>query len=159
MRVLAIAPGYERIGIAVIKKERVGEEVLLYSDCFRTKKNKTFDSRLLSIGEEITKIIKKYKPDVLSIETLYFNTNQKTALQVAEVRGMIKYISTAYGLSVFEYTPLQVKNAVVGYGKGTKEQVAYMVKQLITIKKNIRLDDEYDAIAIGLTCCASVHKF
>ena len=114
---------------------------------------------MLSIGEEITKIIKKYKPDVLSIETLYFNTNQKTALQVAEVRGMIKYISTAYGLSVFEYTPLQVKNAVVGYGKGTKEQVAYMVKQLITIKKNIRLDDEYDAIAIGLTCCASVHKF
>ena len=156
MRILAIDPGYERVGIAVIEKKE--KEVLLYSDCFRTSKQKPFAERLLSIGKEITKVIEKYKPNALSIETLYFNTNQKTAFKVAEVRGMIIYISSLHGLSIFEYTPLQVKSAVVGYGRGTKEQIAHMVKQLLSIEKDILLDDEYDAIAIGLTCCASEWK-
>ncbi|NQV93040.1 crossover junction endodeoxyribonuclease RuvC [Candidatus Kaiserbacteria bacterium] len=154
MRVLAIDPGYERLGIAVVeKKER--KEVLLYSDCFRTNPKDVFEERLLQIGTEVERIIKEYGPDALATEQLYFNTNQKTVMYVAEVIGVINYISRKNNLMLFDYSPLQVKNAVSGYGRSTKEQVAKMVPQLIEIRKEIKFDDEYDAIAIGLTCLAS----
>jgi len=155
MKVLAIDPGYERLGIAVMEKPPKGKEVLLYSDCFRTSSEDIFEERLLQIGVEVERVIKKYSPDALAIEQLFFNTNQKTAMYVAKVIGAINYISKKNDLLTFEYTPLQIKNAVSGYGRSTKEQVAKMVPQLIDIQKEIELDDEYDAIAIGLTCLAS----
>ena len=85
------------------------------------------------------------------IESLFFNTNQKTALLVSEAKGMIKYIALQNKLDVFEYTPLQIKIAVTGYGRSNKEQVTLMTKKLIHIKKGVKYDDEYDAIAVGLT--------
>ena len=110
--------------------------------------------RLKNIGQELEIIIKKYKPKALSIEKLYFTTNQKTAMNVAEARGTIIYICAKNNLQIYEYTPPQIKIAVTGYGKASKEMVMSMVPKLINIKKEIKSDDEIDAIAIGLTCLA-----
>ena len=155
MKVLGIDPGYERVGISVIEKEGDSKEILLYSNCFKTKKELVFNERLFLIGNEINRVIKKYKPDVLAIESLFFNTNQKTALLVSEARGAIIYEAKRQGLDVYEYTPLQIKNATVGYGRASKNQVDTMVRQLISISEKIKQDDEIDAIAIALTCLAS----
>lgn len=154
MKILGIDPGYERIGIAVLEKEKNGES-LLYSDCFKTPPSFDFPKRLELIGKEIKSVVEKYKPDLLSIETLLFNNNQKTAMKVAEARGVIIYKAVCGGLEIYEYTPLQIKIAVAGYGRADKEQVKTMTKQLISIEKDVQYDDEMDAIAICLTCSAS----
>ncbi len=154
MRILAIDPGYERMGVAIIELSTKGNE-LLYSDCIRTNPKDTFSVRLLAIGNEIERLITEYTPTVLATEELYFNTNQKTGIKVAEVRGVIIFLSQKHNLSYYQYSPLQIKNAVTGYGKSTKHQVAKMVPQLIVMHKPNALDDEYDAVAIGLTCAAS----
>jgi len=93
----------------------------------------------------------------MAIENLFFNSNQKTALKVSEARGIIMYQALSGGLKVFEYTPLQIKIAITGYGRGDKKQVTDMLHHLIKIDKKIKYDDEYDAIAVGLTHLAS-HK-
>ncbi|HEC32633.1 MAG TPA: crossover junction endodeoxyribonuclease RuvC [Candidatus Kaiserbacteria bacterium] len=155
MKVIAIDPGYERLGIAVIERIKKEKEILLYSDCFTTDIKDKFEERLFQIGNEIERIIKKYNPNTLASEQLYFNTNQKTAMRVSEVKGVINYLSKKHNLFLFEYSPLQIKNAVTGYGRSTKEQIEKMIPHLIEIQKEIKLDDEYDAIAIGLTCLAS----
>ncbi len=155
MRVLAVDPGYERVGIAVIEKDSQHKEQLLYSDCFITSSKLPFPERLSLIGKELEHLIEKHTPTTFAIEKLYFNTNQKTGLLVSEARGMMLYVAIKNNLSTFEYTPLQIKSAVTGYGRGDKQQVITMVHQLISIEKEIKYDDEYDAIAIGLTCIAS----
>ena len=153
MRIISIDPGYDRMGVAVLEKSNKTnlKEKLIYSDCLTTSSKNTFTERLKSIGLDIEKIIKEHKPTVMVIESLFFNTNQKTALLVSEAKGMIKYIALYNKLDVFEYTPLQIKIAVTGYGRSNKEQVTLMTKKLIDIKKEIKYDDEYDAIAVGLT--------
>lgn len=154
MKVLSIDPGFERVGIAIIEKTHLQKDKLVYSLCFKTSAKISFPERLKNIGIEIEKIIKKYKPEVLAIEKLYFTTNQKTAMGVAEARGMILYIASKNNLAVCEYTPPQIKLAVTGYGKASKEMIMSMVPKLIDIKDIIKSDDELDAIAIGLTCLA-----
>lgn len=154
MRILALDPGYERLGIALIERlDR--KEKLLYSDCFKTSASLSFPERLHLIGSELEKLFKKYEPNVLAIEKLYFNSNQKTAMAVSQVRGASIYLAKRYEMDVFEYTPGQIKNAITGYGKSDKKQVMLMVPKLITIEKEIAYDDEFDAIAVGLTCFAS----
>jgi len=157
MKILAIDPGYERVGIAVLEKTTNGSggEELVYSDCFKTSKELPFLERLQLVGEELERVIKELEPTAFAIEKLFFNTNQKTATNVSEVRGAFIYIALKNNLKVFEYTPLQIKSAVAGDGHGDKEQVISMIKNLIKIEKEIKYDDEYDAIAIGLTCFAS----
>lgn len=155
MTILSIDPGYERVGIAVLEKDKNNKEIVIYSNCFKTSKNFQFIERLNLIGKEIEALIKKFKPNILAIEKLFFNTNQKTATMVSETRGAIIYIALKNKLKVFEYTPLQVKSAVCGDGHGDKKQVISMVKNLIKIEKEIKYDDEYDAIAVGITCIAS----
>jgi crossover junction endodeoxyribonuclease RuvC len=155
MRVLAVDPGYERLGVAILEKEGGVRETLLYSDCIKTPKEDAFPKRLHFIGKRVEELIQTYAPTHLALEQLYFNTNQKTALSVAEVRGVITYLGGVHNLTICQYTPSQVKSAVIGYGKGTKQQIAQMVHQLITIDKKISYDDEYDAIAVGITCTAS----
>ncbi len=156
MRILAIDPGYDRVGIAVIEKDPPagGKETLVYSDCFRTDGKQKLPERIFSVGQEIARLIKKYKPDALAIETLFMTTNQKTVMGVSEARGVIMYEASRAGITVFEYTPLQIKIATTGYGRATKEQVESMTLRLITIPKKARIDDEMDAIAVGLTCFA-----
>jgi len=155
MRILAIDPGYERLGIAVLEKmpaER--RERVLYSDCFKTSASLPFPERLLAIGAEIGRVIGEYSPEMLATETLFFSTNTKTAMKVAETRGVILYEAKRNGLAVVEFSPADVKIAVAGWGRGDKKQVIAMVGKLVEITKEIRHDDEYDAIAIGLTCFA-----
>lgn len=154
MRILSIDPGFERIGIAIIEKTNSNKDVLVFSECFKTSAKILFHERLTLIGKEVEKIIKKYKPEVLAIEKLYFTTNQKTVMSVSEARGTIMYVASKNGLFIHEYTPPQIKVAVTGYGKASKEMILSMVPKLIDMKKGINSDDELDAIAIGLTCLA-----
>lgn len=154
MKILSIDPGFERVGIAIIEKTSLKKDILVYSECFKTSAKIPFNERLKNIGIEIEKIIKKYKPKILAIEKLYFTTNQKTVMGVSEARGVIIYIASKNNLSVYEYTPPQIKVAVTGYGKASKEMIMSMVPKLIDIKTNINSDDEIDAIAVGLTCLA-----
>ncbi|MBX4211129.1 crossover junction endodeoxyribonuclease RuvC [Candidatus Parcubacteria bacterium] len=116
MKILSVDPGYERIGIAVMEKN-TSKEIILFSECFTTSLKQKHDERLHDIGQEIKKIIEKFSPDRLAIETLFFNTNQKTAMHVAEARGVILYEAATKKIPIFEYTPLQVKIAVTdSYG-------------------------------------------
>jgi len=154
MRILGIDPGFERVGIAVLEKTNKQKDVVVYSNCFKTSNKIPFHERLKNIGLEIEEVIKKYKPEALAIEKLYFTTNQKTVMGVSEARGVIVYIASKNNLSVYEYTPPQIKVAVTGYGKASKEMIMSMVPKLIDIKTDIKSDDELDAIAIGLTCLA-----
>jgi len=160
MRVLAIDPGYERLGIAVLEKKAGGKEQLIFSECFQTPKTDEFINRLHAVGVELRNIIKEYSPQGIAIESLFFTNNQKTAMHVAEIRGVIIYEAMNYQLHFAEYTPAQIKNAVTGDGRADKKQIFSMVKRLVKINKEIKFDDEYDAIAIGITFLASqvIHR-
>ena len=153
MKILAIDPGYQRLGIAVIEKNRGTKETLIYSECFETDKKLEHSERLALVANKISETIKEYNPEAVALETLFFSTNQKTAIKVAEVRGVILSEVSRTGLKTYEYNPMQVKVAVTGYGKSDKSQVMFMTKKLLRIDKEA-LDDEYDAMAIGLTCLA-----
>lgn len=156
MKILGIDPGYERLGIAVLEKNKGDKkERVVYSDCFKTSAKMPFEERLLLLGREVERVINFYQPDGLAIETLFFTNNQKTAMNVAEVRGAILYLSQCAGLTLQQFTPMQIKVAVAGHGQGDKRAVTDMVTKLVLIEKEIKHDDEYDAIAIALTGFAS----
>ena len=156
MRVLAIDPGYGRCGIAVL--ERQGQkDVLLYSDCIETPSTADFADRLNTVASACRRVLAEHKPDCLAMEKLYFAKSRTTGLKVAEVRGAILAIAGEAALSVFEYSPAEVKGAAAGFGAADKKQVIKMLHALVRIEKPIRLDDEYDAIAVGVTHLAS-HK-
>ena len=157
MKVIAIDPGYERMGVAIIEKID-GKESLLFSECFKTSSKIPHEERLKLIGQEIEKLIKKYKPESMAIETLFFKNNQKTAMHVSEARGVMLYVASVLQLSVKEFSPMAIKIAVTGYGNSDKNQVIFMVKKLIKTKKDIKYDDEYDAIAAGLTYFATQNR-
>src|SRR3989344_4615624 len=167
MRILAIDPGFGRMGVAVLES-LAGEKVPLvrYSTCITTNPKGALKDRLFSIGSELERIITAHSPQTLAIEKLFFAANQKTALSVAEARGVALYESARRGLSVFEYTPLQIKTAVTGYGGAPKQQVADMVMKLVRFapqkgKTRARKigDDEFDAIATGITHLAYLHGY
>ncbi|MFA6274193.1 MAG: crossover junction endodeoxyribonuclease RuvC [Candidatus Paceibacterota bacterium] len=154
MKILGIDPGFERLGIAILEKEKGQKEQVVFSECFKTSSKLDFSERLKLIGEEIKRVIKKYKPEVLGIETLFLNTNQKTVMHVAEARGVVIYECSQAGLKIFEASPPQIKIATTGYGKANKEQMIKMVKILVKIDESKKSDDELDAIAIALTASA-----
>lgn len=143
-RSIAIDPGYDRLGIAVFDGKN-----LIHSDCFSPPKG-AVPERLLAVHTKVRELIKKYKPESLAIESLFFNKNQKTAIHVAEARGVITVAAMEAGVSVHEYSPQAVKIAVTGTGNAPKEGVIRMVERLVPLTKKKRLDDEYDAIALGI---------
>jgi crossover junction endodeoxyribonuclease RuvC len=156
MKLLALDPGYERLGIAVLEKNKSDKKAsLLYSDCFKTPAKIKFADRLLLLGNEIGRVIALFSPEALAIESLFFNTNQKTAMMVSEARGVYIFQAKSSGLEIFEYTPPQIKLAIASHGHSDKEQVRKMLLYQIEIEKEITYDDEFDAIAVGLTCFAS----
>ncbi len=155
MRIISIDPGFERLGIAILEKVSKGKEVLVYSECFKTSSKLPHSERLALIGQKIREIISKFQPKAMALEKLFFNTNATTALAVAEARGVIMYEGATAGLRIFEYTPLQIKIAVTGYGRSEKKSIMLMIPRLIIVDKKIQSDDEFDAIACGLTCFAS----
>ena len=151
VRILGIDPGFDRLGICILDKKGDKEE-LVFSICLTTSRKDTFEQRLFDLGKNLEEIIKKYKPQELAIETIFFTTNQKTIITVAEVRGICIYLSFVHKLTIHEYSPPQIKVAVTGYGKATKEDIAIMVPKIIGIQGTSKLiDDEMDAIAIALT--------
>jgi crossover junction endodeoxyribonuclease RuvC len=152
MRILGIDPGYERLGIAVLEKNKGDKrEKVVFSECFKTSAKLEFSERLLLLGGEVRKVIKKHKPEVMSIETLFATNNQKTVMRVAEARGAVIYEAAQAGLKIFEATPLQIKVATTGYGRADKNQIIKMVKMLVDVDSSKKSDDELDAIAIALT--------
>lgn len=151
MRILAFDPGYERLGVAVVEKNK-----LLFSDCLRTCGKLSFPQRLAQLGATVEALIRDWAPTAVALEEIYFEKNAKTAMQVAQVRGMLAYLAAAQGLAVHQYTPSQVKIAVTGYGRSDKKAVMAMVPKLLGISIGKKLDDELDAIAVGITCLASL---
>jgi crossover junction endodeoxyribonuclease RuvC len=119
MRVLAIDPGYGRCGVAILEKHS-GKEVLIYSDCIETAAGDPFPERLAAVADAAARLATEYEPDCMALEKLYITKNQKTAMQVAEVRGALLQVAAVAGLTVAEYTPGQVKQATTGYGSADK---------------------------------------
>lgn len=152
MRVIAIDPGYERLGIAVLEKEPgARKEHVVFSECFKTDKGLSIPERIHLIGREVERVVKEFAPSCLAIEDLFFEKNRTTAMAVSEARGVIIYECMKHGLSVSQYKPTEIKVAVTGYGKATKEDVLFMTRKLVALPDKKMLDDEVDAIAIGVT--------
>lgn len=152
MRILAIDPGYDRLGIAIVEGDP-SWPVLVWSDCICPDKGER-EQRLARVWRAVTEAIQEYSPDTLAIETLFFSINKKTAIGVAEARGAILAAAGTASLRVIECSPQQVKLAVTGHGGAGKAAVANMVPKLLFLPKKKRLDDELDAIAIGITALA-----
>jgi len=153
--ILACDPGYDRLGIAVLEGT-VHESSLLFSTCLQTDKKDDLSKRLGELHQELLSIIKKYKPDAIAVEKLFFSTNnKKSALAVAESRGMILALAGVHSIPVIEHSPQEVKIAVTGYGSASKKDVMDMTKRLIKGIDPKALDDEYDAVALSICALAS----
>lgn len=149
MIILGIDPGLAIVGYGVIEYKSPVFSTLAHGGILTPAHTKVED-RLISIYNELDSLIKMYKPDAVAIEELFFNTNQKTVISVAEARGCILLACKMNGVPIFEYTPLQVKQSVVGYGRADKKQVIHMVKLLLKLEKAPKLDDTCDALAIAI---------
>ncbi len=150
MVVLGIDPGYAIVGYGAINYNN-NSFVPISFGAITTDAGTDFNRRLEIIYDDIVKVITRVKPDALSIEKLYFQTNARTAIMVAEARGVILLAAQKMGVPVFEYTPLQVKTAVTGYGKAKKPQVMEMTRRLLKLKETPKPDDTADALAIAIT--------
>lgn len=152
MIVLGIDPGYAIVGWGLVNCHNISFSPLRYG-AVTTPAEMEFCERLKVIYDDIREIIRAFKPDCLAIEKLYFTTNKTTAIMVAEARGVILLAARQSGIPVFEYTPLQVKTAVTGYGKAKKPQVMEMTRRLLKLPEIPKPDDTADALAIALTHC------
>lgn len=151
MIIIAIDPGYDRLGLAVLEKPKNHKEKIIHSECVQTNVQDDFNIRLAQIGKHVRNIIEKYKPEYMAIEGLFFSKNTKTALKVSESRGVVIFQASDKDIPVFEFTPNQIKVAVTGYGKANKKDMYTMTRRLIDVGDKKMIDDEIDAIAIGLT--------
>lgn len=150
MRILGIDPGYAIVGYGVVDFDGLRFSTVGYGS-ITTEANTPFPKRLKAIYDDIITVIEKYNPECMSIERLYFNTNTTTAIDVAQARGVIMLAAESKALSIYEYTPLQVKQAITGYGRAEKHQVMEMVKKLLSLSHVPKPDDTADALA--LTVC------
>lgn len=149
MRILGIDPGIATIGFAVLDSDK-GRQNLIKCGVITTPAHTSLSSRLSHIYEDLCEIIKNFNPDCMSVEELFFNTNITTGISVAHGRGVILLAAYNAGVEIFEYTPLQVKQAVVGYGRAEKKQVMDMVKRICNLKAIPKPDDAADAVALAL---------
>lgn len=157
MRILGIDPGFAITGFSII--DYVGNKFkLITSGAILTEAHTSFPSRLEKIYRELNEIINTYKPEAMAIEELFFNNNAKTAINVAQARGVILVVAKLNNVPIYEYTPLQVKQAVVGYGRADKIQVQRMVKMILHEEKLPKLDDTTDSMAMAI-CHAHSAKF
>lgn len=149
MRVLGIDPGYAIVGYGVLDYEKNKFFPVEYG-AVTTQAHTDFQERLKEVYISVDDIIKRTKPDALSIEKLFFTTNQKTVIQVAQARGVILLAASMNGTPVFEYTPLQIKQSVTGYGKAIKTQVQEMTKRILNLDKVPKPDDTADRLAVAI---------
>ena len=160
MRMMGIDPGYDRLGLAVVEKSAHGKDRLLHSSCLQTSAKSDIHDRLLSVGLEAARIMDDFKPDCAAMEALFVTRNQKTAMRVAEARGIIAYEASRRLIPMREYSPVQIKSAVTGNGRSDKAMMAKMVSLLLGWRQPNKdmLDDEYDAIAAALAGIAMSGK-
>ena len=154
MRILGIDPGIAIVGWGVLDYERFKFKPVAY-DSIMTKAGLPVEERLSQIYDALTAIMDRYKPEAMAVEELFWNTNQKTGIVVAEARGVVLLSARQRNIPIFEYTPLQVKQAVVGYGRAEKKQVITMVTALLELEKPPKPDDTADALALAM-CHAHV---
>ena len=157
MIILGVDPGIAIVGWGVIRCEN-GRMTPLGYGSIQTKAGLAVEERLRQIHQMLTDIIRHFKPDVMSVEELFWNTNQKTGIVVAEARGVILLTAHEEGVPIFEYTPLQVKQAIVGYGRAEKRQIITMVTAMLGLKKPPKPDDTADALGLAIChghCAAS----
>lgn len=149
MRILGIDPGTGILGFGVIEVIR-GKAVLVDAGVVRTPAHTPLDERLVDIYESLQEVIRETKPDEMSIEKLFFAQNVTTAMSVSHARGVAMLAGKQGGLTIYEYTPLQIKQGLTGYGKATKKQVQEMVRIILNLKEVPKPDDCADAIAAAL---------
>ncbi len=149
MRVIGIDPGVAITGYGIID-EKGSEYSYIDSGCVRTPKDLNSASRLKDIHDFIFDLVTSYSPQALAVEKLFFSKNVRTAFQVGEARGVIILAAARCSVDLYEYTPLQVKQAVAGYGKAEKVQVQKMVQMLLKLSHTLKVDDEADALAVAL---------
>ncbi len=154
MRILGIDPGLAIVGYSILDIEKE-INTLSASGSIRTDKNKSDAERLFEIETDMQTIIDKYKPDIASIEKLFYFKNQKTVIPVAEARGVILSVLQKNNIPISEFTPIEVKQMITGYGRASKNDVARVVQMTVAGKKMPKLDDTVDSIAIALCCSRS----
>ena len=158
-RIIGIDPGLETTGVSILDVK--GSKYMpIYSGCIITSKQDMMSIRLRNIFNELSLLIKKFEPDCLAIEELFFSSNTKTAISVGHARGVLVLAGSINNLKIYEYTPLEIKQAVVGYGRATKKQIKYMLKVILNTDDGFfpKKDDAWDAMAVSL-CHANNHKF
>ncbi len=151
--VVAVDPGFDRFGVAVVVRENYKDSVL-FSDCFQTSKTLTFEARLMQVISEFEKVLDEYHPEILCVESVFMHDNAKSVINVAEIKGAVKLICVRRGIKIVEMTPQKIKLAVTGVGNAKKDQVIKMVKLISKHVAKTGLDDEYDAVASGLAALA-----
>lgn len=158
MIIIGIDPGTATTGYGIIKQQakRSGEFEILSFGVITTDKKLSDSERLKILFEDLTALIKKYKPQRMGVEKLFFTSNQTTVMTVSQARGVVLLTASQHNLELKEFTPLQIKNILTGYGKADKKQVQYMIKHTFGLKTMPKPDDAADALAIAL--CAGLSK-
>ncbi len=147
--VLGIDPGTALCGYGIVKEKACGFEVLAFGS-IETFKGTPMPKRLETIFYQLSELVKKHNPDILSIEKLFFNQNVTTAISVGQARGVCLLVAALHGLEVFEYTPGEVKLSLTGHGRALKQQVGFMIKSLLNLEEIPHPDDTTDALALAL---------
>lgn len=150
MKILGIDPGMAIVGYSIVDYDGKNIE-LEHSGSIQTPKGERESARLLEIFNDMTSIVEKYKPDVCAIEKLFFFRNQTTVMPVAHARGVILTVLEKFGIPIYEYTPMEVKQILTGYGRASKKEVEQMVKIALEAEKLPKLDDTVDSIAIAIS--------
>ncbi len=156
MRILGIDPGTGILGFGVIDVTK-GKSQLVDAGVIRTPVHEDDAVRLVTIFEELSEIIAATKPTVMSVEKLFFAQNVTTAMTVAQARGVVLLCGKQVGMEIYEYTPLQIKMAITGYGRADKKQMQEMVRVILGLQETPKPDDCADAIAAALTCAQHIH--
>ena len=149
MIILGIDPGYAIVGYGVLEYKNNHFKTIDYG-AITTEAGTDFNRRLEIVYDEISALMEKYKPDAMSVEKVFYNSNAKTVIDVSQARGVIMLAAQKHKIPVFEYTPLQVKQSVVGYGRAEKKQIQEMIKRILFLEKVPKPDDTADALAMAV---------
>jgi crossover junction endodeoxyribonuclease RuvC len=154
MKILAIDPGYDRCGCAIL----TSDGAVLSSKCITTDKKDPLERRFAHVYRELQKLIETEQPDHIALETLFFSVNKKTVINVAQARGIVVLLAGIYSIPLVELSPQEVKIALTGMGNATKDQVTRMVSMTLKVDTSKKLDDEIDAIALGIASLGAIKQ-
>jgi crossover junction endodeoxyribonuclease RuvC len=151
MRIIGIDPGTGILGFGILDWQK-NKITLVDAGVIRTPVKQPDSQRLLTIFDELTELIKQYEPSVMAVEKLFFAQNVTTAMSVSQARGVVLLLGEQHKMELYEFTPMQIKQAITGYGKATKQQIQEMVRTLLGLKEIPKPDDAADALACAITC-------